>query len=89
MKIKTERYASLLLKEINDIAYRATIAAHDDADVPCLVITLDELDAKHIGELFYFFMVACYMSSMLLDVNPFDQQGVEAYKSYMFTSLEG
>lgn len=78
-----------LLKEINDIAYRATIAAHDDANVPCLVITLDELDAKHIGELFYFFMVACYMSSMLLDVNPFDQQGVEAYKSYMFTSLEG
>ena len=75
------------LKEINDKAFEATIAAHHDAKVPCFIVTVDTLDEHHLGQLFYFFMTACYMSAVLLEVNPFNQDGVEAYKDYMFTSL--
>ena len=75
------------LKEINDTVFHATLTAHHDATVPCFVVTLDTLDERHLGELFYFFMTACYISALLLEVNPFNQDGVEAYKTNMFTSL--
>ena len=38
-------------------------------------------------ELIYFFEYACGLSGYLLDVNPFDQPGVEAYKKNMFALL--
>lgn len=75
------------LNEINEIARQATILAHDDANVPCLQISMSELSAFEYGQLFYFFMTACFISAELLEVNPFDQNGVEAYKQYMFGNL--
>ena len=35
-----------------------------------------------------FFMHACVMSATLLEVNPFDQPGVEAYKNKMVDLLK-
>ena len=52
-----------------------------------MTFTLDELDAYHFGQLFYFFQFACYLSCKMMGVNPFDQPGVEAYKHWMFTAL--
>ena len=51
------------------------------------LITLEKLDAKALGHLFYFFMRACAMSAYLLDINPFNQPGVEIYKKNMFHLL--
>ena len=48
---------------------------------------VDELDAYHFGQLFYFFQFACYLSCKIMGVNPFDQPGVEAYKKWMFEAL--
>lgn len=72
--------------EINKAAYYATVAAHSKK-LPCLTIEVDELDAYHFGQLFYFFQFACYLSCKIMGVNPFDQPGVEAYKKWMFEAL--
>ena len=49
--------------------------------VQIITISIDEINARSIGELMYFFMVQCAVSALLLGVNPFNQPGVEAYKS--------
>ena len=73
---------------VNQKAFEGTLKAHtEDGGVPCNVIELDRLDAKTLGHLFYFFMRACAMSAYLLDINPFNQPGVEIYKKNMFHLL--
>ena len=65
----------------------ATILAHTDGGVPCLVLEADAMDEASLGELFYFFEHACGVSGQLTGVNPFNQPGVEAYKKNMFALL--
>ena len=65
-----------------------TIKAHVDGDVPNVMIEMNKLDEKNLGELIYFFEKACAMSGMILGVNPFNQPGVEKYKKNMFKLLE-
>lgn len=72
--------------EINQAAIQATQEAHSVC-LPCLTLLVDKLDAYHFGQLFYFFEFSCYLSARLLGVNPFDQPGVEAYKTLMFQKL--
>lgn len=73
---------------VNQKAFEGTLKAHvEDGKVPCNVIYLDKLDEKTLGHLFYFFMRACAMSAYLLDINPFNQPGVEIYKKNMFHLL--
>lgn len=72
---------------LNKTAYEATVNAHVAGGVPCLVINVPKLSPYYIGQLFYFFEYACYISGSVLGVNPFDQPGVEAYKIKMFHGL--
>ena len=73
---------------VNQKAFEGTLLAHtQDGGVPCNVIEIEKLDAKTLGHLFYFFMRACAMSAYLLDINPFNQPGVEIYKKNMFHLL--
>ena len=55
--------------------------------MPCSVFTVDRVDEYAFGQLYYAFMAACAVSGGLLGVNPFDQEGVEAYKRSMFAIL--
>jgi glucose-6-phosphate isomerase len=73
--------------EVNREAYRATALAHREGGVPNMTIRLSKLDVESLGSLLYFFEKACAMSGYLLNVNPFNQPGVEAYKSHMFALL--
>lgn len=75
------------LSFVNQKAFLGTVLAHADGGVPCLVLTLERLDAFAVGYLMYFFEKACAISAYLLGVNPFDQPGVEAYKKNMFALL--
>lgn len=75
------------LDYINKMAMQGTIEAHVDGGVPNLMVTLDKLDEENIGELLYFFEFTCGVSGYTLGVNPFNQPGVEAYKSNMFRLL--
>ena len=72
---------------VNQKAFEGTLQAHEDGGVPCNVIYLNKLDAYNLGYLFYFFMRACAMSAYMLEINPFNQPGVEVYKKNMFHLL--
>lgn len=75
------------LSEVNHTAETATILAHVDGGVPNIIIQIPEISARTIGELIYFFEMGCALSGYMLEVNPFDQPGVEAYKKNMFALL--
>ena len=77
----------LSLNYINHKAMEGTIEAHVSNDVPNILISVDKLDEESIGELIYFFELACAMSGSILKVNPFNQPGVEKYKQNMFKLL--
>ena len=73
---------------VNNKAFEGTLLAHTDGGVPNLIVNIPQLDEYTFGYLVYFFEKACAMSGYLLGVNPFDQPGVEAYKTNMFAFLE-
>ena len=73
---------------VNKKACEGTIDAHvNTGNVPNILITLDKMDAYGFGYMVYFFEKSCAMSVYLLDVNPFNQPGVEVYKKNMFKLL--
>lgn len=73
---------------VNKMAELGTMLAHVDGGVPNIKITMDSISEYALGELIYFFEKACGISGYMLGVNPFDQPGVEAYKSNMFALLD-
>ena len=75
------------LSYVNKKAMEGTIQAHVDGDVPNILINIEKLNANNMGQLIYFFELACAMSGEILGVNPFNQPGVEKYKSNMFKLL--
>ncbi len=74
--------------EVNKMAELGTQLAHVDGGVPNIRLVIPEVSEYSIGELLYFFEVACGISGYILGVNPFDQPGVEAYKKNMFALLD-
>jgi glucose-6-phosphate isomerase len=72
---------------VNKQAMEGTTIAHVKGDVPNLRIIVDKIDARSIAELFYFFEIAVGVGGYMLEVNPFNQPGVEEYKSQMFKLL--
>ncbi|HJC93881.1 MAG TPA: glucose-6-phosphate isomerase [Candidatus Phocaeicola excrementigallinarum] len=75
------------IDEVNKMAELGTQLAHVDGGVPNLHISVPALNEYYLGELIYFFEKACGISGYLLEVNPFNQPGVEAYKKNMFALL--
>ena len=74
--------------EVNKMAELGTRLAHVDGGVPNIRLSVPELNEYYIGQIIFFFEVACGISGNLLKVNPFDQPGVEAYKKNMFALLK-
>ena len=72
---------------IRDKAMEGTLLAHTEGGVPNIIVEADGKTPEALGQLIYFFEYACGLSGYLLDVNPFDQPGVEAYKKNMFALL--
>ena len=79
--------AGKTMHEVNTNAFKGTILAHNDGNVPNLVLKIDGLSPRTFGEMVYFFELACAVSGYTLGVNPFNQPGVEAYKKNMFALL--
>ena len=69
------------------MAELGTLLAHVDGGVPNMQIEVPQMNEYYVGQMIYFFEKACGISGLLLDVNPFDQPGVEAYKDNMFALL--
>lgn len=72
---------------VNKKAMQGTIEAHVSGGVPNIIINIKRLDEETIGELIYFFELACAISGNILGVDPFNQPGVEEYKTNMFRLL--
>ena len=72
---------------VDEQAFLGTLAAHVDGNVPVITMDMGELNAKKLGEMFYFFELCCGVSAYMLGVNPFNQPGVEFYKRNMFQLL--
>nr|WP_300170065.1 glucose-6-phosphate isomerase [uncultured Flavonifractor sp.] len=75
------------LSFVAEQAMRGTLLAHVDGGVPNLIVTAPDRCAKSVGALIYFFEYVCGLSGYLLEINPFDQPGVEAYKNNMYALL--
>jgi len=75
------------IHEINLTAEEGTRLAHLSGNVPNIRIVIPEISEETLGELIYFFEFSCALGGYLLDVNPFDQPGVEGYKMNMFRLL--
>lgn len=75
------------LHYVNHQAEIATTLAHSDGEVPNLQVLLPEINEFNLGEMIYFYEMACALGGYLLGINPFDQPGVEAYKINMFALL--
>ena len=74
--------------DVNKMAELGTRLAHVDGGVPNIRISMPELNEYYLGQLIYFFEIACGISGNILGVNPFNQPGVEAYKKNMFALLD-
>ena len=73
---------------VNKMAAQGTLEAHvNTGNVPNLILTMEDMSAESFGYMCYFFFRACAMTVLLLDVNPFNQPGVEVYKKNMFRLL--
>jgi len=82
-----EYLAGRTVDAVNREALPAVADAHGDGGVPCQVITLPDATEASVGSLLFFFEFAVAVSGRLLGVNPFDQPGVEAYKTNLFRRL--
>ena len=76
------------VEHCNHMAELGTKLAHIDGGVPQMEVSFEQVDARNLGNLLYFFEFACGVSAYTLGVNPFNQPGVEAYKKNMFALLE-
>lgn len=76
------------LSWVNEMARLGTLEAHEvTGNVPNIMLHIPNMNAETFGYLVYFFFRACAISVAMLDVNPFDQPGVEVYKKNMFRLL--
>lgn len=77
------------IHEINNIAFDATIDAHSLVGrVPNIHISIEDYSEESFGTIVMFFERAVAISGYLLKINPFNQPGVEVYKTNMFKTLK-
>ena len=82
-EIAGDPYAGKTLEDINRCAEGGVILAHEKAGVPINTISIEKLDEYNLGQMIYFFEMTCGIAASMQGVNPFDQPGVEGYKSEM------
>lgn len=75
------------VNEINKVALEGTIKAHVNGNVPNILLEFDALNEESIGYLIYFLELSCAYSARLIDVNPFNQPGVNGYKENIYKLL--
>lgn len=77
------------IHEINNVAFEATIDAHYFVGgVPNIHLSIEDYSEESFGAIVTFFERAVAISGYLLEINPFNQPGVEVYKTNMFKTLK-
>ena len=75
------------LNRLNDIALKSVAQAHKNGYTPSSIIWINRIDEKYLGELIQFFFMGAIAGGRLLEINPFDQPGVEEYKKQIKSNL--
>jgi len=75
------------LFELLDVERRATAGALARRGRSNMTLTLDAVDAWHLGGLFMLLELATVYAGALYDVNPLDQPGVELGKQFTYAML--
>lgn len=73
--------------EINRSALEGTVQAHSEGGIPVCKVIIDSLNEQNLGELIYFYELFTAVYVYMLEVNPFNQPGVEDYKKAMYRLL--
>lgn len=79
---------SITMNQLNHLVLHQVAVAHSHGNTPSIIITLEELSAFEVGKLLYFLEVSAAIGGYLLEINPFDQPGVEIYKQFVKDELE-
>jgi len=75
------------IHSINKSAQNGTFQAHVEGGVPVVKIGLEKLNEQQLGRLIYFYELLTGIYVYMLNVNPFNQPGVENYKKAMYKLL--
>ncbi|HIE15990.1 MAG TPA: glucose-6-phosphate isomerase [Bacteroidales bacterium] len=75
------------LHDINMQAIESVVEAHFKGGIPIIQITIPEINEYFLGQLIYFFELSAATSAYAMNLNPFDQPGVEKYKINLFKRL--
>jgi len=73
----------MMISEMNRIAERSTIKAHQQAKIPSVQVVVPEISERSLGKLFYFFEMSCALNGFMIGINPFNQPNVDDYKTIM------
>ena len=80
--------AERTLPDLMKTAIEGTNQAFRDDSRPSTNLYIPLVDELHMGQLFQMMMLATVVEGRLLDINPYGQPGVEAYKKNMNRLLE-
>jgi glucose-6-phosphate isomerase len=76
------------MSEVNNAALKGVMAAHEAVGIPMVKIDIPEINAYYFGQLIYFFETTCGITAYMMGLNPFNQPGVESYKTEMKRNLQ-
>ena len=77
------RHASKTLPQIMSAAIAGTNQAYREGGRPTANIHLPQVNEYYLGQFFQMMMLATVVEGRLMDINPYGQPGVEAYKKNM------
>ena len=78
-----------IVGEINQIACKSTLEPHlqPGGRIPIHRVVA-KIEEESFGNLYYWFSKAVTMSALLVNQHPFDQPGVEEYKTRMIDNIK-
>ena len=86
--IELEKY-NKTLNDVNYLAMQSVAEAHYNGHVPTSIITMDKITEENLGYLIFFFEMSAMLGSYLLDINYYDQPGVNGYKDILHEKIKG
>lgn len=75
------------LKNLMDAEFFGTLQALEEQKAHTISLEIEKVDEKSLAELIIFFEVLTAVTGLCLEIDPFDQPGVEAGKIYSFAWL--
>ena len=75
------------MHDIEKLVMGKVCEAHEIGGNPSNIITLESITEYNLGEACMFFMMGAAISAYLIDVEPFNQPGVETYKDLVAKNL--